>query len=53
VSEYVFVRVKVKHDVWRRLKAEAILQGVSVTELVGSILERHTIQCNTEGEEND
>jgi predicted HicB family RNase H-like nuclease len=52
MSEYVIARLKVKHSLWRRLKAEAILQGVSVAQLVGSILERHTMQCNTGEKEN-
>jgi len=49
MAEYVVARLKVRRDVWIRLKAEAVLEGISVAELAGRVLSDYTTQFQTEG----
>jgi hypothetical protein len=49
-QDLIVARVKVSRAVWRRLRASAILEGVSVAELAGRVLLKHTMQCQAEVE---
>ena len=49
IDETIEARVRVSREIWRRVRAKAILAGRSVADYVGEILRREVLADETGG----